>query len=521
MPGGRLQGRHAWPRTARMNPQSYGNIAPRVGFAWDVNGDGKTAVRAGVGRFFLRERVSPYLAMSLNPPFSHTASGWRYLDSTARDGVGLSAGVPRNGYTQETIYPSSWQWNVSVEREIYRNTTLMVGYVGNRGMHNLRAYDVNQVRTGDINSNGVDDRLDYARSSGNAGASAAVQPYGVFGDMQITDVGPQRRLDLPRPPDAARLALLERLVVPGLLHLVAHDRERDAGELERRASDDRTNVHRPRQPGPRPRPGRHPPHAHRQRQPPAHAPEPGGPPVELRPQRLRRLAGHRASCSTPRGRRSRFSPGASRGSNGIGGTGDGGTDRPNVVPGQSTATPDSGTEQILNPAAWTLNGYKLGTNGNSGRGSCYGPSYFQTDLALYKNINLTERVKMQLRFEAFNIFNTVNFKHAGGNWTYNPTSRDPRRPPRTRPPRSSRRRRPPTSVRPPGRSTRGSSSSGSSSRSEPLTWSVKEPRAFGPGAFSFRGDERSPPPHVPRDAAARTSAFPPRGRAARIGRMVP
>ena len=106
------------------------------------------------------------------------------------------------------------------------------------------------------------------------------------------------------------------------------------------------------------------------------------------------------------------------GVNGIGGTGDAGTIRPNVVAGQNCNL-DNGTAQILNPAAWTLNGFQLGAQGNSSRGSCYGPSYFQTDMALYKNINLTDRVKLQLRFEGFNIFNTVNFKHAGGNWTYN------------------------------------------------------------------------------------------------------
>jgi hypothetical protein len=69
----------------------------------------------------------------------------------------------------------------------------------------------------------------------------------------------------------------------------------------------------------------------------------------------------------------------------------------------------------LNPAAWTLNGYQLGTNGNSGRNTCNGPGLFQTDLSVYKNIKVGKNVKMQLRFEVYNLFNTVNF--LGGSLT--------------------------------------------------------------------------------------------------------
>jgi hypothetical protein len=66
-------------------------------------------------------------------------------------------------------------------------------------------------------------------------------------------------------------------------------------------------------------------------------------------------------------------------------------------------------EQILNPAAWTLVGFQLGTFGNSGRGICEGPNFAQVDLALYKNVKLRPRVKAQLRFEVFNVFDRVNF----------------------------------------------------------------------------------------------------------------
>ena len=62
--------------------QDYNNFAPRVGVAWDVKGNGKTALRAGLGHFFLRERLTPVLSMATNPPFVSTIAGARTFDST-------------------------------------------------------------------------------------------------------------------------------------------------------------------------------------------------------------------------------------------------------------------------------------------------------------------------------------------------------------------------------------------------------------------------------------------------------
>jgi hypothetical protein len=70
-------------------------------------------------------------------------------------------------------------------------------------------------------------------------------------------------------------------------------------------------------------------------------------------------------------------------------------------------------EQILNPAAYTLTGFQLGTIGNSPRGQCEGPGYAQVDLAVYKNIAAAAKVKLQLRFEVFNVFDRVNFLGTG------------------------------------------------------------------------------------------------------------
>ena len=80
--------------------QDLNNIAPRTGFAWDIRGDGKTALRGGVGQFFLRERLTPVLSIATNPPFVTTLSGERRLDTTAAPcsgcfGSGLGCPIAR------------------------------------------------------------------------------------------------------------------------------------------------------------------------------------------------------------------------------------------------------------------------------------------------------------------------------------------------------------------------------------------------------------------------------------------
>jgi len=128
---------------------NWHDVAPRLGVAWDLFGDGKTALRFGAGQFYSRERVSPQVGLSNTAPFSIAAGNInRPLDTAVP--LGGASTSPSGGRSARGVTPNSWQWNVSLERELWRNTALQVGYVGNAGMHLLSTYDINQVPQSDF-----------------------------------------------------------------------------------------------------------------------------------------------------------------------------------------------------------------------------------------------------------------------------------------------------------------------------------------------------------------------------------
>lgn len=134
-------------RSLRKN--NYKNIAPRIGVAWDVFKNGKTAIRGGFGQFFLRERTSPvFAALTQNPPFVKGIGGRRSLDAPvvfADLPASAGAGSPRFSFDPEAATPYSWQFNVLVDQELWKDTVFEVGYVGNRARDQLTNYDINAV----------------------------------------------------------------------------------------------------------------------------------------------------------------------------------------------------------------------------------------------------------------------------------------------------------------------------------------------------------------------------------------
>ncbi len=76
------------------------------------------------------------------------------------------------------------------------------------------------------------------------------------------------------------------------------------------------------------------------------------------------------------------------------------------------SNPRGPNNQYFNPGAFTLPA--LGTFGNVRRNSFHGPGLWNTDLAIYKDTKITERMKVQLRVDAENAFNHAQFSNPDG-----------------------------------------------------------------------------------------------------------
>ena len=127
---------------------------PRVGLAWDVFGDGKTALRMGFGRYMSRTNVIEDInRMIANPPWTKVVdSGWSGATDTlatcptcrTMDAVGPNLHNQVQGVSNTSGFaavdvnfrpPESYQWNLTVSREIMKSTVLEVSYIGNHGLH--------------------------------------------------------------------------------------------------------------------------------------------------------------------------------------------------------------------------------------------------------------------------------------------------------------------------------------------------------------------------------------------------
>jgi len=375
----------------------HDNIGPRAGFAYSFGGKRQYALRGGAGVFYALEGFGGDYPLILNPPnVNQTFSGPANFQigppvATVTDPPVLTTGttlytIPNN-LKNETIYEA----NLSVEYQFSNNYLFDVGYAGTRSRHLLAERQLGS------NGNGL------GSVSTTNGSFGCANPKCFFSDVRAFEGRANADYD-------SLQAKLEKRYSMGIGGTVAytwsHNRDNNSG-LFGNPGDQRGNV--------------------------------GGPinALNLNADRSDSALDHRHTFVSsflwdlPFGKGKKYGGSVSdMADRAIGGwqwnvllsgsTGQHFTVVENGVPANlvgpayvngvlSNAAFTDGTKPA-NPGTICYN--NLAGNqfcyGNSGRNHFTGPGYFRTDMSIFKNLTITERVRMQLGLEGFNIWNQAN-----------------------------------------------------------------------------------------------------------------
>jgi hypothetical protein len=154
--GIQLPGANGFPRALVKN--SYNTFQPRLGFAYDLGGNGKTVVRGGMGLFFERVQGNDVYGTDTNPPIAYqpTAQSVYFSNPGTSIASGQSASnavFPASIGNLSYYYPNpaTIQYSLGIQHQLAPALVALIQYVGSGGWNQDDERQINTLPLNDIN----------------------------------------------------------------------------------------------------------------------------------------------------------------------------------------------------------------------------------------------------------------------------------------------------------------------------------------------------------------------------------